>query len=70
MKEDMLITVNRGALSVGLHMLAYNGRDDKLFSGAIAESGAISGVGLINPTICNLPHPLARISESDRFSGG
>ncbi len=39
-----------GAISVGLHLLAYNGRDDKLFSGAIAESGPPSGVGLLNPS--------------------
>jgi carboxylesterase type B len=29
-----------GATSVGAQLLAYNGRDDKLFRGAIAESGA------------------------------
>ncbi|KAF5008649.1 hypothetical protein FDECE_5061 [Fusarium decemcellulare] len=28
-----------GGLSVGLHLLAYGGRDDRLFSGAIAQSG-------------------------------
>ncbi|MCJ1474853.1 hypothetical protein MMC13_003513 [Lambiella insularis] len=39
-----------GAISVGLHLLAYNGRDDGLFSGAIAESGPPSGAGLLNPT--------------------
>jgi triacylglycerol lipase len=35
-----------------MHLLAYNGRDDKLFSGAIAESGPTSGFDLANPTIC------------------
>ena len=29
-----------GAMSVSAHLLAYNGRDDKLFSQAICESGA------------------------------
>ena len=29
-----------GAASVGMQLLAYGGRDDKLFRGAIAESGA------------------------------
>lgn len=29
-----------GAGSVGAQLLAYGGRDDKLFRGAIAESGA------------------------------
>ncbi|KAH9837051.1 Alpha/Beta hydrolase protein [Rhodofomes roseus] len=28
-----------GAISVGFHLVAYNGRDDKLFRGAIMESG-------------------------------
>ena len=28
-----------GALSVGFHLVAYNGRDDHLFRGAIMESG-------------------------------
>ena len=39
-----------GALSVGQHILAYNGRNDGLFSGAIAESGAPTGIGIGNPT--------------------
>lgn len=30
-----------GAFSVGVHLLAYGGRDDKLFSQAIAQSGAL-----------------------------
>nr|OQO23396.1 hypothetical protein B0A51_08947 [Rachicladosporium sp. CCFEE 5018] len=56
-----------GALSVGTHLVAYNGRDDKLFSGAIMESGnpvnynAFKSVidyqpiydGLVNATGCN-----------------
>ena len=40
-----------GAMSVGLQILAYNGRDDKLFSGAIAESGPTWGIGVIDPVI-------------------
>lgn len=28
-----------GAMSVGFHLVAYNGRDDKLFRGAIMQSG-------------------------------
>ncbi|KAJ9606326.1 hypothetical protein H2200_009287 [Cladophialophora chaetospira] len=40
-----------GAVSVGNHLLAYNGRDDHLFSRAIAQSGPAFGVGLVNPTI-------------------
>ena len=44
------LTCCRGAVNVGLHILAYNGRDDGLFAGAIAQSGATAGVGLINPT--------------------
>ncbi|TVY36100.1 Lipase [Lachnellula subtilissima] len=39
-----------GAGSVGSHLLAYNGRDDGLFHGAIAESGSPLGFTLIEPT--------------------
>lgn len=28
-----------GALSTGMHLVAYGGRDDKLFRGAIMQSG-------------------------------
>ncbi|TVY87539.1 Lipase [Lachnellula willkommii] len=38
------------ARSVGSHLLAYNGRDDGLFHGAIAESGSPLGFTLIEPT--------------------
>ncbi|CAH0025589.1 unnamed protein product [Clonostachys rhizophaga] len=34
-----------GSVSVFNHVLAYNGRDDKLFSGAIGQSGSIAGLG-------------------------
>ena len=37
-----------GTISVGLYLLAYNGRDDKIFRGAIAESGDVTGLGMIN----------------------
>lgn len=38
-----------GASSVGAHLIAYGGRDDKLFRGAIMESGGVSGVyGSVN----------------------
>ncbi|KAI1082040.1 carboxylesterase family protein [Whalleya microplaca] len=40
-----------GGISVGLHLLAYNGRDDGLFRSAVASSGPPTGVGLLNPTI-------------------
>ncbi|TVY83757.1 Lipase [Lachnellula suecica] len=40
---------NAGAGSVGRQLLAYNGRDDGLFSGAISESGPTAGFGLIDP---------------------
>ena len=40
-----------GAASVGFQILAFDGRDDKLFSGAISESGPAWGVGMIDPTI-------------------
>lgn len=33
-----------GAASVGTHLVAYGGRDDKLFRGAISESGFSSGL--------------------------
>ncbi|RMJ18459.1 hypothetical protein CDV36_001887 [Fusarium kuroshium] len=35
-----------GALSVGYQLRAFNGRDDKLFHHAMADSGAIMGLGL------------------------
>ncbi|KAJ5765926.1 triacylglycerol lipase [Penicillium odoratum] len=40
-----------GAGSVGVHIMAYNGRDDKLFRAAIMESGA-----LIKPAKYPTPH--------------
>ncbi|KUI64628.1 Lipase 2 [Cytospora mali] len=39
-----------GASSVGTQLVAYGGRDDKLFRGAISESGACSAIGRY-PTI-------------------
>lgn len=40
---------DRGAFSVGKHLLAYDGRDDGLFSGAIGQSGAPTGCGPWEP---------------------
>ena len=37
-----------GALSVGIHLTAYGGRDDGLFSGAICESGTSIRYGVAN----------------------
>jgi hypothetical protein len=59
--------MDSGAISVGLHILAYDGRDDKLFNGAIAESGATSGVGLLNANSCRFLLALKRIA-ADTFS--
>lgn len=39
-----------GAASVGFHLTAYNGRDDKLFRGAIMESGNPVAYGPLNGT--------------------
>ncbi|KAL6415627.1 Carboxylesterase, type B [Ilyonectria robusta] len=39
-----------GGFSVGYHLLAYNGRDDKLFRAAISESGQPIGMALLVPT--------------------
>lgn len=39
-----------GGFSVGYHLLAYNGRDDKLFRAAISESGQPIGMGLFVPS--------------------
>lgn len=47
-----------GAANVGHHILAYNGRDEGLFHGAISQSGPF-GFGLVNPTICKLPQSLS-----------
>ncbi|KAJ4250948.1 hypothetical protein NW762_011598 [Fusarium torreyae] len=38
-----------GAGSVGAQLLAYNGRDDKLFRGAISQSGAPAGFSPFSP---------------------
>ncbi|KAI4722066.1 alpha/beta-hydrolase [Aureobasidium sp. EXF-10727] len=37
-----------GAASVGFHLVAYNGRDDKLFRGAIMESGNAISYNALN----------------------
>ncbi|RVD87381.1 uncharacterized protein DFL_001617 [Arthrobotrys flagrans] len=39
-KKVTLFGASAGALSIGLHQLAYNGRDDKLFSQVMLLSGA------------------------------
>lgn len=52
---------------MGLHLLAYDGRNDKLFSGAIAESGATSGVGLLNANTCKFTGAL-KGTPADTFS--
>lgn len=39
-----------GAASVGFHLVAYNGRDDKLFWGAVMESGNPIAYGPLNGT--------------------
>lgn len=52
--ENGELTVTRGESagggSVGAHLVAYGGRDDNLFSGAISESGTCSGMSQY-PTI-------------------
>lgn len=42
-----------GAGSVGIHLIAYGGRDDKLFSGAICESGNSILLGTENYNVSN-----------------
>ncbi|KAF3275389.1 hypothetical protein TWF970_006836 [Orbilia oligospora] len=39
-RKVTLFGASAGALSIGLHQLAYNGRDDKLFSGVMMISGS------------------------------
>lgn len=39
-----------GAISVGYHLIAYGGRDDKLFRAGIMESGASVSVNAVNTT--------------------
>ena len=57
----------RGAISVGYQILAYNGRDDKLFSGAISQSGPTWGVGLVNAISCEKSlFPISLPFGSDR----
>ncbi|KAK5675642.1 hypothetical protein LTS10_011742 [Elasticomyces elasticus] len=63
-----------GGTSVGAQLLAYNGRDDKLFSGAIAESGAPVGltpyptVQTWEPIIANLSAAVGCSSSGDVLS--
>ncbi|KAK3626610.1 hypothetical protein LTR56_019676 [Elasticomyces elasticus] len=63
-----------GGTSVGAQLLAYNGRDDKLFSGAIAESGAPVGltpyptVQTWEPIIANLSAAVGCSSSADVLS--
>lgn len=40
------LTLESGAVSVGKLLLAYDGRDDGLFHGAISQSGSPAGVGV------------------------
>ena len=44
-RTERRLTIPRGAVSVGTHVLAYNGRDDGLFHGAISQSGSPAGLG-------------------------
>ncbi|CEL08635.1 hypothetical protein ASPCAL11783 [Aspergillus calidoustus] len=53
-----------GSVSVGRHILAYNGRNDNLFHGAIGQSGSPAGIGGWNPNIEQLSVATANISES------
>ncbi|KAK3628363.1 hypothetical protein LTR56_018631 [Elasticomyces elasticus] len=63
-----------GGTSVGAQLLAYNGRDDKLFSGAIAESGAPVGLSpsptiqTWEPIIANLSAAVGCSSSADVLS--
>ncbi|KAK0612995.1 Alpha/Beta hydrolase protein [Bombardia bombarda] len=48
-----------GAGSVAMHMVAYGGRDDKLFAGAMAESVFFPG----QPFVSELEYQFERVSE-------
>jgi carboxylesterase type B len=52
-----------GGTSVGAQLLAYNGRDDKLFSGAIAESGNPVGINPY-PTVESWAPVIANVSRA------
>ncbi|KAK3063040.1 hypothetical protein LTR53_019087, partial [Teratosphaeriaceae sp. CCFEE 6253] len=52
-----------GGTSVGAHLLAYNGRDDKLFAHAIAESGAPVTLGPY-PTVATWEPVIANLSAA------
>ncbi|KAH6989881.1 carboxylesterase [Ilyonectria destructans] len=53
-----------GAISVGSHMLAYNGRDDGLFHAAIAQSGSVGGLGSWDATAEKSALATANITET------
>ncbi|KAM0545995.1 hypothetical protein ACHAPJ_011107 [Fusarium lateritium] len=48
-KKVTIFGNSAGAGSVGAQLLAYNGRDDKLFRGAISQSGAPAGFSPFSP---------------------
>lgn len=58
-----------GGTSVGAQLLAYNGRDDKIFAHAIAESGAPIGLSPY-PTIKSWAPVIKNISEATGCSTG
>lgn len=58
-----------GGTSVAAQLLAYNGRDDKLFTGAIAESGNIAGLGAY-PTVEDWEPVIGNISSAVGCSNG
>jgi carboxylesterase type B len=53
-----------GALSTGMHLTAYNGRDDKLFRGAIMQSGNPINYGSFAYNTSDLPSAAAALGCS------
>ncbi|PYH90898.1 cholinesterase [Aspergillus ellipticus CBS 707.79] len=54
-----------GANSVGLHLVAYSGRDDDLFRGAIAESGSVPSLAAYMNASVAQPHYQAVVDAAN-----
>ncbi|KAF2729952.1 alpha/beta-hydrolase [Polyplosphaeria fusca] len=57
-----------GALSVGMHLTAYGGRDDKLFRGAVCQSGNPINYGSFNYSTADFANASSQLGCSGQSS--